>query len=278
MKTNRLGIDLLSVLGMPPVEFVNLAADLGCHYISTGLSSGLPFNPHGYAPFSLRDDAALRREMIAAMRDRNVSISLGEGFAVRGGVDTRDCGADLDVMAELGITVINAVSMEPDQGRSFEQLGILVGLAASRGMVTTIEFVPGLAIADLPTALKAIQAVGSPDFRLLIDMMHLVRSGGGAKDIAALDPASIGYIQLCDVPLVPKTANYMQEAMCSRLAPGKGELPLLDILAALPRDQVIGLEVPMLAEAQAGIGPQERLAPCVEAARKLLAQLDKKPA
>src|SRR5262245_31146217 len=52
----RLGIELLSVFGLPPVEFVNLAADLGCRYISSGLSAG-PYNPHGYPSFSLRDDA-----------------------------------------------------------------------------------------------------------------------------------------------------------------------------------------------------------------------------
>ena len=34
---DRLGVEFLSVFGLPPVEFVNLAADLGCHYISTGL-------------------------------------------------------------------------------------------------------------------------------------------------------------------------------------------------------------------------------------------------
>ena len=34
---NRLGIENISVFGLPPVEFVNLAADLGCRYISTGL-------------------------------------------------------------------------------------------------------------------------------------------------------------------------------------------------------------------------------------------------
>jgi hypothetical protein len=38
---NRLGIELLSVFGMPPVEFLNLAADLGCQYISTAMT-GFP--------------------------------------------------------------------------------------------------------------------------------------------------------------------------------------------------------------------------------------------
>jgi hypothetical protein len=69
----QLGIELLSVFGLPPVEFVNLAADLDCRYLSTGLGVG-PYNPHGYPSFSLRDDAALRAEMIAAMNDRDVAI------------------------------------------------------------------------------------------------------------------------------------------------------------------------------------------------------------
>jgi hypothetical protein len=64
----RLGIELLSVFGMPPIEHVRLAADLGCGHISTGLTQ-LPFNPHGYPSWSLRDDAALRRQMKSAMHE-----------------------------------------------------------------------------------------------------------------------------------------------------------------------------------------------------------------
>jgi hypothetical protein len=63
---SRLGIEQLSVFGMGPVEHVRLAAALGCSYISIGLAQGR-FNPHGYAPWSLRDDPALRRQTIAAL-------------------------------------------------------------------------------------------------------------------------------------------------------------------------------------------------------------------
>jgi len=47
---NRLGIELLSVFGMNPVEHVELAAELGCAFVSTGLSQ-LPFNPLEYRPW-----------------------------------------------------------------------------------------------------------------------------------------------------------------------------------------------------------------------------------
>jgi hypothetical protein len=80
---------MLSVFGMPPVEYVNLVADLGCRYITAGLVGFAPVNVLGYPPFSLRDDATLRRELLAVTADRGVSISLGEGLLTVPGVDVR---------------------------------------------------------------------------------------------------------------------------------------------------------------------------------------------
>lgn len=267
-----LGIEFLSVFGLPPVEFVTLAADLGCRHISTGLESS-PFNPLGYPPFSLREDAALRREMTAVMRDRGVSIALGEGMNVRPGSDIRDRLPDLELMAELGVKRINTVSLDPDPDRSVEQFALLAEGAASFGMETTMEPSPGLTIGDLPTALHAIRQVGRPDFRLLVDTMHIVRSGSTPDDLRALDPAVIGYIQLSDAPLAPTASDYMTEAMFERMEPGTGELPLLDILDALPRDRVISLEIPNRARVESGAGPRDHLGRCVEATRRLLARL-----
>lgn len=56
------------------------------------------------------------------------------------------------------------------------------------------------------------------------------------------------------------------------MMPGEGELPWCDIVSALPADVVIELEVPQRSLALASVGPAERLAPCVEAARRLLAE------
>jgi sugar phosphate isomerase/epimerase len=61
--------------------------------------------------------------------------------------------------------------------------------------------------------------------------------------------------------------------MFERLVPGEGDLPLRDILAALPADIVIEIEVPQRSLALAGVSPIERLRPCVEAARRLLADV-----
>jgi sugar phosphate isomerase/epimerase len=270
---DRIGIEPLSVFGLPPVAFVELAADLGCAHIGVALTSP-PYNPHGYPPWSLRDDVGLRREMMAAMRDRDVAVSLGDGFVVREGADMRERAADVEIMAELGAPRVNTVSFDPDRGRTIDQFGTVVELAAASGMETTLELVPGTTVPDLDAALHAIEEVARPDFRLLVDTMHLVRSGAGADDLAALDAEVFGYVQLSDVPLVPTSADYMQEAVFERMVPGTGELPLFEILDALPRHLVIGLEVPMRSEAEAGVGPRDRVGRCVDATRSLIARLD----
>jgi sugar phosphate isomerase/epimerase len=267
-----LGIEMQSVFGMPPLEHVKLAASLGCPHISVGLLP-MPWNPCNFAAWSLRDDAALRREMIATLRDRNVQITLAEGFSVRANVEALDRGSDLDRAMELGAQRISAVCMERDHARALDQLATLADLAAERGMGFVLEFAPPHAVNNLQTAIAALRAIDRPNAQLVIDTMHLFRSGGSVADIAALDAGLIGYVQLADVPLTSSYAEYLQEASFERKIPGEGELPLLELLRALPRDVPIGLEIPMQAEAKAG-RLDHALGRAVHAGRALLQKLD----
>lgn len=266
---NRFGIEQLSVFGMPPVDYVHLAADLGCGNISAALFSH-GYNPHGYPAWSLKDDAPLRRDMIAAMRERGVRISLAEGFSVRPGDDVAARAADMDLMAELGAVRINMVSLDPDLPRTFDAFATLAEMAAARGLQSTTEFAPGLAVKDLPTAIRIHDHVGRDDFRLLIDMMHFGRSGAAVADLAALGGDRIGYVQLSDAPMAPRFDTYMEEAMYERMVPGTGEMPIAAVLALVPDHVTVSVEVPRRSLAEAGVGPAERIAPCVAAAKKLV--------
>jgi sugar phosphate isomerase/epimerase len=264
-----LGIEFISVFGLPPVEFVHLAADLGCRYISTSLT-GARLESLGYPTFSLRDDARLRKDLLTAMGARDVSISLGEGMVIVSDADVSSLAADLDIMAEIGAAQINTLSFDPDRDRTFDQLAVLVTMAAERGMGTTIEMAPGMTIGDPATVVAAIEHVGRPDLRLAVDTMHWARSGCGAVELRELGPARIGYVQLSDTTLKPRMKSYLAEAMYERMAPGDGELPLAEFLAEVPADIVVGLEIPLRSLAESGVGPLDRLRPCVAAARALL--------
>jgi len=269
--TDRLGIEHQTVLGLPPVEFVNLAADLQCRYIAIVLSTR-PYNPHGYEPYSLLEDGGLRRRMISAMRERDVSVFLGEGFVVYPDTDVRRYEADLDVMAELGASKVNVVSFDPDLGRTFDAFAQLAVAAAARGMRTTVEFAPSLSVKNLGSALDAVRHVGRPDFGLLIDTMHLTRAGNTPADLAAVDPGLIRHVQLSDNTIRQRGAVYRDDTI-DRSVPGEGELPLAEMLAVLPPDVPIGLEVPMLSRATAGESTEDASRRCVLAARALLADL-----
>ena len=266
---NRLAIEYLSVFGLSPTEFVHVAAELGCGYISMGLT-GIHLDSLGYPHYSLREDAVLRREFRAALTDRGVAISLGEGFLIAPGTDWNAYASDLDVMAELGAAQINTLGLDPDRNRTFDQFARLTEFATDRGMRTTVEMMPGTVVGDLDAAAAAVAHVGQADFRLLIDTMHLARAGADADDIRRLDPATIGYAQLSDSPIITDMAAYIEAATFERMVPGTGALPLAEILQALPREIHIGLEVPMRSLAEAGVGPLERLRPCVEAAHALI--------
>jgi sugar phosphate isomerase/epimerase len=173
-------------------------------------------------------------------------------------------------MQELGVPIVNAVCLEPDHARAIAELASFADLAAARGLKATLEMMPGLPLGSLAQAAAAVAETGRKNLGLLLDSMHIFRSGATVEDITALNPETIFYVQLCDVPLVSKYASYGEEARDNRLPPGEGELPLAEFIAALPPDLMLGLEVPMLAAAQSGLDARERLTPAVAATRALI--------
>jgi sugar phosphate isomerase/epimerase len=273
----RLGLEMLTLLGMPPVEYIKLAAELGCREVSTGLT-GLPLAMFGlndvlYPDWSLRDDPVLRREMKAAMDDTGVRIGLAEGYRASAAEDVRASAGDLDLVAELGALRLNAICMEDDLDMAKDKLAVLAEMTAERGMMFTIEFFPPTGITSLETALEVCAHIGTlPNggkARVLLDTTHLFRTGGTVEQVAALDPDLLGYCQLSDARLAPYDENYMNDAMFARTVPGEGQLPLRELIAVLPKDLTISLEVPRLEDLRAGMTPRDHAARCVAAARSL---------
>jgi len=249
--SKRFSIDTLTLLGMPPIEHVRLAADLGCGYIATGLSP-LPWKLDDFPAWSLRDNAGLRQELTAVMRAGGVCISHGDGFSARPDIDAKDYAADLDIFAELGAKRACGVCMERDLSRALDQIALLAEMTEARGMGFMLEFAPPHAINTLSQAHAAIRKIAKPNLSLVIDAMHFFRSGATIAELGDIDARLIGHVQLCDVPLVSASEDYFQEACFDRRIPGEGELPLQDFLAALPRDVTIGLEIPALSAVKSG--------------------------
>jgi sugar phosphate isomerase/epimerase len=266
---DRLALEFISMLGMPPVEYVELAARLGVTQI--GFSPRpITANPYDFAPFDLGSDPSLLRATKAALTANGVKASLGEGFLIVPGLEIADSAANMDALAELGAPMVNAVMMEQDRSRAFDQFARYAAMAAERGMQACLEYMPLIWPINLHEAAAVVTESGAGNARVLIDAMHFYRSGSIAADIAKIDPALIGYVQICDVPMPATNPNYGMEARDNRLPLGEGDLPLTEFIAAVPNNVTIGIEMPLADRASSGIPVEDLLRPSVAYARKLI--------
>jgi len=63
----------------------------------------------------------------------------------------------------------------------------------------------------------------------------------------------------------------MEEALHERMIPGTGELPLVEMLRAVPDTVVVSAEVPLRSLAEAGVGDLERVRLIVAGIDRVLA-------
>ena len=112
-----------------------------------------------------------------------------------------------------------------------------------------MEFMAFQPMSTLCDAVRICERVGHANARILIDTLHLDRSGGTAEDLADVDLSLVGYVHICDAVAErpTDTAAMLDEARSARLYPGDGALPLRAMLDALPNGMPISLEAPVWA-------------------------------
>ena len=84
---------------------------------------------------------------------------------------------------------------------------------------------------------------------LVVDALHLARTGSSAEEVRTLPDHWLSYVQLCDAPkeAPPDHAGLITEARTDRLLPGSGALPLHELIDAFPAGAVYSVEAPVLA-------------------------------
>src|SRR5262249_15892121 len=131
---------------------------------------------------------------------------------------------------------------DPDEARAADAFGRLAALAASFGIVASIEFTGYREPDALFRTLRILDAAGAG--ALSIDPLHIVRSEASLEAIQASAPERIGYVQLCDGPAYASAEDYPRESAAERLPPGEGDFPLAEILALAPAGRAVSLEIP----------------------------------
>jgi len=141
--------------------------------------------------------------------------------------------------AEIGARNALVVSSDPDIEATKRRFAEICRIAERCGLDACFEFLPITEVKSLEGALEVIRAVGHPRARLLVDALHLRRSGGDPAQLAGLPASLFSYAQICDAPSALNPMNYetlLHEAIDGRLMPGDGELPLGQLLDALPAE------------------------------------------
>ncbi len=153
----------------------------------------------------------------------------------------------LESAAELGAARLSVCGDDPDAARLAASFAGLCDLAAGFGIGVDLEWMAWRPVGRLADAVAAVTAAARPNGAVLVDALHLFRTGGSPAELTALPPGTIRSVQICDaVAEAPVgTEAIIREARSGRLPPGEGVLPLDALMAALPEDAALSAEVPM---------------------------------
>ena len=180
----------------------------------------------------------------------------------------------IDVAHEIGAAHVLVVSSDPDRAATAAKLGALVDHGRSVGVRVCLEFGAFTDVRDLAAALDVIDRTGREDTGLLIDPLHLARTGGHPRDLAGIPALRLPYAQFCDAPAVGADVNDVQaiieEAVDRRLLPGEGDLPLAELVRVLPAATPLSVELRSKPLREAWPDPAMRAAVVLRASQKML--------
>ena len=148
----------------------------------------------------------------------------------------------VDVALELGARNLLIVSRHPDLDASIRQFRDICDRADS-GLRICLEFGEFTSIKSLSAAKEFIRKVDHPNAGILIDLMHLNRSG---EALPELDDPRFPYIQACDFYQASSDMtgrDYISAAVDDRCCLGEGEGRLGDIICVAHSGKDVSLEI-----------------------------------
>lgn len=234
-----LGVAHLTALQLAPADLVRQAAGAGFCAV------GLRLHPAVAGGLCYPLDALARQALKAVLAGEGVRVRDIEFVEVTPHVDLPALLPLLEAGADLGADSLTVSGDDPHFARLTDHYGQLCHLAAAFGLRVDLEFMRWRQVANLQQALEIVTGAGQANGGILVDALHLFRSGGDVAMLAEIEPRWLRAVQLCDAPLqAPPDAGIIAEARERRLPPGHGQLPLAQLLAVLPGDVQVSVEMP----------------------------------
>lgn len=271
MLTKRpLSLAALTVLELDPVEMVRCAAQAGYSHVGLRLVPATPDEP----AYDTIGATPLIREARAALDDTGVQVLDVEILRLKPETRVADFQPIMETGALLGARHVLIAGNDPEEARLADNFGLTCELAARYGLTANLEPMPWTSVRDIGQAERIMAVAGHGNAGIIIDPIHFDRAGSAIAGIAAIPPQRFRYAQLCDAPAArpATTEEILFQARAERLAPGAGDLPLRELIAALPADIPLSLEVPQQALART-VSAVERARRLLRATQALLATL-----
>lgn len=265
-----LSVAHLTMLDASPPELVAAAAGAGFGAVGIRVWPGA--DEPGYP---MLGDTPMLRETLLRLADTGMCVLDVEVLRLRPDSRPDDALRILDAGARLQARAVLVICDDPEEGRLTERFAAVCEAAGARGLRACLEFMIFSSVKTIADAQRVLDRAGHPAGAILIDALHLQRSGGTPADVGAVTPDRLPYAQLCDgprQPTRPDSAVALTEARTGRLLPGDGELPLAGLLGELPAEASLAVEAPVAALTSRTAIERARLAH--SALTKLLAGAD----
>jgi len=250
------GMDHLTMLDVSPPEMVGIARDAGFDAVGLRVRA----TSLDEEPWPMGAGSPMLRETLRRLNATGVRVLDVEVARIGPHTSRTDYESTLEVGAELGARYLTVNGDDPVTGRAAETFAELVAAARPYGIRPLIEAIPYTEVSNLDEAVRIARC--SEGGGVLLDALHFQRYGGTLEDLRSVPPDLIGYVQLCDAPLalpsgLPRPTELPRgqstdgtdlqlESRAMRLLPGDGELPLCEILAAMPKGIPVSVESPVL--------------------------------
>jgi sugar phosphate isomerase/epimerase len=164
----------------------------------------------------------------------------------------------LELGADLGAAYAMVMGRDPDWSRTCDNFAAIVDVIEGYCMVPALEPAVSRPLASHRLCERLIAETGRTGAAICVDQLNLCRAGEGAADLAAIDPARFPFAQLTDGYLDP---GPFDPAMVGHMGPnrramlGEGDLPLAEILDALPHGIPLSVETPISIGIDKGLAP-----------------------
>lgn len=238
-----IGLAHFSAIELPPAELVSAAAGAGFDAVGLRLFPAFP----GAPCYAVPQGSGAARELRLRLDDTGLEVFDIEFVVLDADFRPRSVLPVLEDAAALGAQRLSVCGQDSERARLTDNFAALCAVADEVGMSVDLENMGWRPVRSVTDSLDVVQASDAPNAGLLIDALHLFRNGGSLDMVSALPAGLVRHTQLCDVRgSAPETDKArIQEAREARYAPGEGELPLTGMIAALPGDPRISVEVPL---------------------------------